>query len=103
MVMRQPRKPRSIKINMSRDVRPYTYRPLGVEEDLGRYDEPDPTLTPAEADALTALPLPHAPQADRPSHASNRRVLRCSLKKFAADGASEDWRSRAGRGIRCWA
>jgi len=34
-----------------------TYRPLGVEEDLGRYDEPDPTLTPAEADALTALQL----------------------------------------------
>jgi hypothetical protein len=34
-----------------------TYRPLGVEEDLGRYDAPDPTLTPAEAGALTALQL----------------------------------------------
>jgi hypothetical protein len=34
-----------------------TYRPLGVEEGLDRYDEPDPTLTPAEAGALTALQL----------------------------------------------
>jgi hypothetical protein len=34
-----------------------TYRPLGVEEDLDRYDQPDPTLTPAEANALTALQL----------------------------------------------
>jgi hypothetical protein len=34
-----------------------TYRPLGVEEDLDRYDQPDPTLTPAEATALAALHL----------------------------------------------
>ena len=34
-----------------------TYRPLGVEEDLDRYDQADPTLTPAEASALTALRL----------------------------------------------
>jgi len=34
-----------------------TYRPLGVEEDLDRYDQPDPTLTSAEASALTALQL----------------------------------------------
>jgi hypothetical protein len=34
-----------------------TYRPLGVEEDLDRYDQPDPTLTPTEADALAALQL----------------------------------------------
>lgn len=34
-----------------------TYRPLGVEEDLDRYDQPDPTLTPAEASALAALQL----------------------------------------------
>ena len=33
------------------------YRPLGVEEDLDRYDQPDPTLTPAEANALAALHL----------------------------------------------
>ncbi len=33
------------------------YRPLGVEEDLGRYDQPDPTLAPAEASALAALEL----------------------------------------------
>ena len=34
-----------------------TYRPLGVEEDLERYDQPDSTLTPAEASALAALQL----------------------------------------------
>jgi hypothetical protein len=34
-----------------------TYRPLGVEEDLDRYDQPDPTLTPAESSALAALQL----------------------------------------------
>lgn len=34
-----------------------TYRPLGVEEDLDRYDQPDSTLTPAEGGALTALQL----------------------------------------------
>ena len=34
-----------------------TYRPLGVEEGLGRYDQPDPTLTPAETRALNALQL----------------------------------------------
>ena len=34
-----------------------TYRPLGVEEDLDRYDQPDSTLTPAEASALAALQL----------------------------------------------
>jgi hypothetical protein len=34
-----------------------TYRPLGVEEDLDRYDQPDSTLTPAEATALAALDL----------------------------------------------
>ena len=34
-----------------------TYRPLGVKEDLGRYDQPDPTLTPAETGALNALQL----------------------------------------------
>jgi hypothetical protein len=34
-----------------------TYRPLGVEEDLDRYDQPDPTLTLAEASALAALQL----------------------------------------------
>jgi hypothetical protein len=34
-----------------------TYRPLGVEENLDRYDQPDPTLTPAEASALAALQL----------------------------------------------
>jgi hypothetical protein len=34
-----------------------TYRPLGVEEDLDRYDQPDPTLTSAEATALAALHL----------------------------------------------
>jgi hypothetical protein len=33
------------------------YRPLGVKEDLDRYDLPDPTLIPAEASALTALHL----------------------------------------------
>jgi hypothetical protein len=33
-----------------------TYRPLGVEEDLDRYDEPDPTLTLAEGrGGLTSL------------------------------------------------
>ena len=35
-----------------------TYRPLGVEEDLDRYDQPDSTLTPEEASALAALRLP---------------------------------------------
>jgi hypothetical protein len=34
-----------------------TYRSLGVEEDLDRYDQPDPTLTPVEASALAALRL----------------------------------------------
>lgn len=34
-----------------------TYRPLAVEENLDRYDQPDPTLTPAEASALAALQL----------------------------------------------
>jgi hypothetical protein len=34
-----------------------TYRALGVGEDLDRYDQPDPTLTPAEATALAALHL----------------------------------------------
>jgi hypothetical protein len=34
-----------------------TYRPLGVEEDLDRYDQPDSTLTLAEASALAALQL----------------------------------------------
>ena len=34
-----------------------TYRPLGVEEDLDRYDQPDSTLTLAEANALVALQL----------------------------------------------
>jgi hypothetical protein len=34
-----------------------TYRPLGVEEDLDRYDQPDSTLTLAEAGALAALQL----------------------------------------------
>jgi len=34
-----------------------TYRPLGVEEDLDRYDQPDPTLSLAEASALAALQL----------------------------------------------
>jgi hypothetical protein len=34
-----------------------TYRLLGVEEDLGRYDQPDSTLTLAEASALAALQL----------------------------------------------
>jgi hypothetical protein len=32
-----------------------------------------------------------------------RQVLRCSLKKLAADGASEDLEIKAGRGIRYWA
>lgn len=34
-----------------------TYRPFGVEEDLDRYDQPDPTLTMAETSALAALQL----------------------------------------------
>jgi hypothetical protein len=34
-----------------------TYRPLSVEEDLDRYDQPDSTLTLAEANALVALQL----------------------------------------------
>jgi hypothetical protein len=34
-----------------------TYRPLGVEEDLDRYDQPDSTLTLTEASALAALKL----------------------------------------------
>lgn len=34
-----------------------TYRPLGVEEDLDRYDQPDSTLTLAEASALATLML----------------------------------------------
>lgn len=34
-----------------------TYWPLGVEEDLDRYDQPDSTLTMAEASALAALQL----------------------------------------------
>jgi hypothetical protein len=33
------------------------YLPLGVEEGLGRYDQPDSTLTLAEANALAALQL----------------------------------------------
>ena len=33
------------------------YRPLGVEEDLDRYDQPDSTLTLVEASALAALEL----------------------------------------------
>jgi hypothetical protein len=33
------------------------YRPLGVEEDLNRYDQPDSTLTPRESSALAALQL----------------------------------------------
>jgi hypothetical protein len=33
------------------------YRTLGVEEDLGRYDQPDPTLDQSEASALAALHL----------------------------------------------
>jgi len=31
------------------------YQPLGVEESLDRYDQPDPTLTLAETSALAAL------------------------------------------------
>lgn len=34
------------------------YRQMGVNEDMGRYDPPDPTLTLAEIDALAALQLP---------------------------------------------
>ena len=34
-----------------------TYRALGVEESHDRYDQPDPTLTPAEASALAGLQL----------------------------------------------
>jgi hypothetical protein len=34
-----------------------TYRPLGVEEDLDRYDQPASTLTVAETSALAALQL----------------------------------------------
>jgi hypothetical protein len=34
-----------------------TYRPLAVEENLDRYDQPDPTLALAEASALAALQL----------------------------------------------
>jgi hypothetical protein len=34
-----------------------TYQPLGVEEELDRYDQPDSTLTAAEADALASLQL----------------------------------------------
>ena len=34
-----------------------TYWPLGVKEKLDRYDQPDSTLTPAEASALAALQL----------------------------------------------
>jgi hypothetical protein len=34
-----------------------TYRPMGVEEDLDRYDQPDPTLSLTEANALAALQL----------------------------------------------
>lgn len=34
-----------------------TYRPLGIAEDLDRYDQPDSTLTLAEASALAALQL----------------------------------------------
>jgi hypothetical protein len=34
-----------------------TYRSLGVEEDLDRYDQPDSTLSLAEASALAALQL----------------------------------------------
>jgi hypothetical protein len=34
-----------------------TYRPLGIKEGLDRYDQPDPTLTQAEASALGALEL----------------------------------------------
>jgi hypothetical protein len=34
-----------------------TYRPLGVEESLDRYDQPDSTLTLGEASALGALQL----------------------------------------------
>ncbi len=34
-----------------------TYRLLGVKEKLDRYDQPDSTLTPAEASALAALQL----------------------------------------------
>jgi hypothetical protein len=34
-----------------------TYRSLGVEEDLDRYDQPDPTLSLTEASALAALQL----------------------------------------------
>jgi hypothetical protein len=33
------------------------YRPLAVKEDLERYDQPDPTLTVAEANALASLQL----------------------------------------------
>jgi hypothetical protein len=34
-----------------------TYRPLGVEENLDRYDQPASTLTAAESTALAALQL----------------------------------------------
>jgi hypothetical protein len=34
-----------------------TYWALGVEEDLDRYDQPDPTLTAAETTALAVLHL----------------------------------------------
>jgi hypothetical protein len=34
-----------------------TYQPLGVEEELDRYDQPDPTLTAAETRALASLQL----------------------------------------------
>jgi hypothetical protein len=31
------------------------YQPMGVGESADRYDQPDPTLTPAETSALAAL------------------------------------------------
>jgi hypothetical protein len=79
-----------------------TYRPLGVEEDLDRYDQPDPTLTLTEAIALTALqlrggqylrteqeriPISDAERALR--QARHQRQLHAPSKRNSGNGASD--------------
>lgn len=58
-----------------------TYRPLAVAENLDRYDQPDPTLTLAEASALSAL------------HLSDGRYLRIEQERIPGGDAERAFRS----------
>jgi Uncharacterized protein conserved in bacteria C-term(DUF2220) len=66
-----------------------TYRLLGVEEELDRYDQPDPTLTSAEASALAALQF------------NGGKYLRTEQERIpASDAESALEQALAGRGPR---